>query len=205
MKLYSFLFIICLSLIPITYASSNDLLFSLSLEYNYGNITIKDIKLIKGYAPNVNDIGRYSLSMYSFNATLLYNTKFDIPTKIAMDLPRGNFTQKLYTDEDGSYGFVTLVLPYFKNAKTIKIFKGEELKLEIDISSFATCNENNICDNRETHELCPDECLCGNGKCDPGESYQTCSQDCPYVTAESESLSIWQRILLFVKSIIARV
>lgn len=45
----------------------------------------------------------------------------------------------------------------------------------IDLSDPG-CSDPN--DNDETDEITPPGALCGNGQCDPGESCQTCPQDC---------------------------
>lgn len=210
MKKYIILLIIALISYTV-YAESNLYdTFSITINYKDGELSKEDIFLIQS-PEKIQPIktGDYSIKVYSFNNDVLFESKFSIGLEKNLEPNPDWFDDEgnqiinpnetsLSTIDEISY---TLFAPYFFNAEKIKIFKDDELKLEIDVSEYAICNENGICDNQETHELCPDECLCGNDKCDNGESYTTCSQDCPYTPTERENMNFWQRILFFIKSV----
>ena len=72
-------------------------------------------------------------------------------------------------------------MPYFKTAKSISIYKEEKEILNIDVSSFAVCNQNKICDNQETKA--------------------TCSEDCSTIAESNSSVSFWQKIVNFFKGL----
>lgn len=53
----------------------------------------------------------------------------------------------------------TLIFPYYPNAKKIEILdENGNKKLDIDLSSYARCNENNFCDFNEDIQRCPEDC-----------------------------------------------
>jgi hypothetical protein len=56
-------------------------------------------------------------------------------------------------------GEFLLTLPYYPNVKYVEIFndKGEK-QLSIDVSKFAVCNENGICEKGEDEKNCPQDC-----------------------------------------------
>ena len=185
---------------------------SITLNYDLGNITLERINSIQSI-DELNkfiSIGSYTLKVFSFEEEILYETKFDfslemfgVPPKEWFDVegnqiyfPNITETSKGVLEKSSE----VLFIPYYKNAKYVNVYEGGVLKLEIDLSEHAICNENNICDHKETNELCPSECLCGNNICDVDESYSTCSKDCPYEHSERKEMNFWQRILSFIKS-----
>ncbi|HEY8377875.1 MAG TPA: hypothetical protein VIK91_15370, partial [Nannocystis sp.] len=54
------------------------------------------------------------------------------------------------------------------------------------IECVQTCG-NGTCEEHETPENCPQDCLCGNGVCDPGEEMD-CPQDCPDTAEDSAGM-----------------
>jgi len=66
-------------------------------------------------------------------------------------------------------GDLTIQLPYFPNGKYADIYDpfGKKV-LTIDLTSKATCNENEVCDRPvEDSENCPQDCQKGEPKLDP--------------------------------------
>jgi len=185
------IFIIGLVVLASIVQATSNLYFSITLDYNSGELTKRDVNLIQSNeALNLSKkTGDYKLVLNSFREDALYQTYFDITTQIT---PSG---LKEWFDEKGNQivvsekpvdlkltkATIVLFVPYFRNAHGIKIYdKNNELKLTIDISDFATCNMNKVCDLKESHELCP--------------------EDCPLQDVHFK-LSWWQRIINFIKNL----
>lgn len=182
-------FIVLLS-IAIVNAQEEDVVLSLTLKYDGGKITKESIKLIEGVPPDrLNQpTDGYTAKVISFNNEELYSFKFliELTPLTALD--------PTWFDDEGNQIFFpdetmkpleelvfVLNFPYFKNGKSIKIYNpNNKLVLIIDISEFATCNRNNVCDLKESHELCP--------------------EDCP-LSEEKSRLSLWEKIINFIKSL----
>ena len=182
----TFLFYLFIILLASQVIAENGLFYSIDINYDKGELSLKDISLVKGLAPSYLKEGQYTLNILSYRNEILFTTYFDIATEIMFDLPEG------YVDEEGNLLIEkeidlieevesvskNIIVPYFKNAKQIVIYEGDILKLEINISEFAICNENSICDEEETPKLCPEECGCGDGVCQEFENTETCPKDC---------------------------
>lgn len=85
-------------------------------------------------------------------------------------------------------GDITVQLPYFPNGKYADIFDpfGEKV-LTIDLSSKATCNENDQCDQPiEDGENCPQDCVKQEPKIDPMVMQQAETEMQAVKTAQSE-------------------
>lgn len=191
-----YLAIVCFILIfvPLVFAEENSLFFSIILNYNSGTISLNDVKLIEGIGEidkNSTD-GDYKLTVYSFNEELLYESNFDL------DLELFNSPPQEWFDDEGNQIYVpsenetelakiettskVLFIPYFPNANQLVIEKESKVELIIDLSEFALCNQNKICDTEESQDLCPVDCLI---------------TDVTY-----EKISFWQRLIGWIKSLI---
>ena len=185
------IFIIGLVMLASAVHAASNLYFSITLDYVSGQLTKQYVKLIqsKEALDLSKKTGDYKLVLNSFSDDNLYQTYFDVTTQI---VPSG---LKQWFDEKGNQIVVSekpvdlelkktsvvVFAPYFRNVKSIKISdKNNELKLTIDVSDFATCNMNKVCDLKESHELCP--------------------EDCPF-PEQKIKLSWWQRIINFIKNI----
>lgn len=190
-KNWIFLLLILFSITA--YAQSNRLYYSLVLEYDKGEIVKKDLFLIEAPEQDYkNQLGEgYVLMLKSFNGEELFSMKFNFPLKKINDAPLDWFNKEgeqiivpNATDKELQKSSVALSIPYFKNGKTIKIYDiKNNLKLNVDISDFATCNLNRVCDLKESHELCPEDCL---------------------FAEEKIKVSWWQRIINFIKNMIKK-
>lgn len=182
-----------LLLLPIqALADENRLFFSITLGYDSGDLSKQQVKLIEsiGDVDKKSTEGAYSLKLYSFNEQLLYETRFDFELEILGIPPKEWFDEEgnqIYIPNETEIGIIAIektatvvFAPYFRNAKTIRIFKNDELKLEFDVSEYAVCNMNKVCDKRESGDKCPEDC------------------DQTQLPAK---LSFWQKLMNFVKSI----
>lgn len=182
------------------FAQKSDTLFvSVTLEYNRGTVTINDTSLIQSseYIDKSKDTGNYTLKVYSHNETALYETKFDFDLNILGAPPKEWF------DNDGNQIYfpnetqpaklgldrasVVLFAPYFRTIKIVRIYDNNDREITSkDVSEFAVCNINSICDSKETEEVCPEDC--------------TARQTTSY-----KSLSFWQWLIGLFKSLLARI
>ncbi len=175
MKHSFYLLIGILFLISVTQSAlaSNDsnLFLSVILNYDQGKISFQDVKLIQSTEPISKEekIGNYTLKVYSFKQDKLYETKvtfdlmlFNEPPKEWFDeegnqiyFPNETYKPKLIIDKTSKVVFV----PYFKTINFIKLFNSDDVEIASkDVSELAVCNQNSICDNNETKELCPEDC-----------------------------------------------
>ena len=183
-------FVIGLILLGNVIAAGNTLYFSLTTNFVSGKLLKQSVSLIQ--SEEILDFskktGDYKVVLISFERDILFETYFDVTTEVVPE------PLKEWFDEKGNQVIVpekhvetklkevssVIFLPYFKNAKNIEIYnKKNELELSVDVSEFATCNLNKVCDFKESHDLCP--------------------EDCPF--AETIKLSWWQKIINFIKNI----
>jgi len=182
-----------LGLTPLVLAEGNQLFFSINLDYDSGTISQQSVKLIEsmGEIDKKSLVGDYKLKIYSFNEELLYESNFDF------DLELFNSPPKEWFDDEGNQIYIpdeteaeptlierttkVLFAPYSATAKELRIEKENKIELIIDVSEFALCNQNNICDN--------------------GESKELCSEDCSGANVSYKKVSFWQGIINWIKSL----
>ncbi len=171
------LVIIALLLVSMPAAYADALSYSLSLQYDSGNFSLKGIDLVGAASPRETSDGEYVAKITSFRGETLYSTSFNVNSNRFYGLPISKGT--VQAPASLTKIPVSLLLPYFPNAKSITILKTEAALLTINASQFSACNENSVCDVNEGSDTCPTDCACGNQKCDSNENYNTCSKDCP--------------------------
>ena len=184
-------FVVGLILLGNVIAAGNTLYFSLTTNFVSGKLLKQSVFLIQ--SDEILDFskktGDYKVALISFEGNILFETYFDVTADVVPE------PLKEWFDEKGNQVIVpekhvetklkdvssVIFLPYFKNAKNIEIYnKKSELELSVDVSEFATCNLNKVCDFKESHELCP--------------------EDCPFAE-EKIKLSWWERIFHFLKNL----
>jgi len=163
-----------------------DVSYSFTLKYKDGKLNLTSIGLLDGTAPdrlNQPEVG-YTLKVVSFKNEVLYSFKFSIDTTIL------SAADPSWFDEEGNQIYIpnetqktinetsiNLIFPYFKNAKTVDIFdQNNTLVLSIDISKYATCNTNGVCDHNENYNICPEDCP-KKVKC----IYECCMNEIDYI------------------------
>ncbi len=141
------LFIVILVLASSAYAFGR--IFVISLNYNQGEFSINDKLLKYGYYPDNKiqpDDGYYVCEIISDKDELLYSFKFEVPLRIYLD-SSAEVTKRL----SGGYILLdkvdfALILPYFDNAKEIRIYKPtgktKSLKLSIDAEDIRLSKAN---------------------------------------------------------------
>ncbi len=133
----------------IAYASRGSV--ELLLHYNNGEVTLSNIQLLERDAPNrfFQPFEAYTARIVAFNGSELYSRAFDFP------LWEYDSTEIL--DEVD----FQLIAPYFNYMREFELYgKQGELILTADLSEYAVCNQNRVCnkDYGETKETCADDC-----------------------------------------------
>lgn len=107
------------------------LLYSVDIYYNSGDLSEQGIKILEGDVPDqrlekfIDPSEAYAAKIISQNGDVLYLSKFEMGI-FAFDLGQLDET------------FVTILVPYFAEGKTIEIYNPQgELKLSVDISRFS--------------------------------------------------------------------
>jgi len=123
---------------------------------NIRSITVKEDNFVK----ELEERGNYLAKIFSFKNELLDEIYF-FPRSIIFydreDPKTGRMTGGMIISREG---YFVKKFPYYPNGKYIEIFDDKnEKQLTIDISRFALCNENGICDEKEDEKNCPQDCL----------------------------------------------
>jgi len=93
------------------------------------------------------------------------------------------FTQEkvLNTTVTLDENLIQVRLPYFNEARWIRIYHEDKKIFEIDLEKYF-CNNNGICEENkgENYFRCEVDCHCGNGICESfyEENYENCPKDC---------------------------
>lgn len=116
--------IILLVILPIAVALESTKVYIIDLSYKDGKLIVNN-KIIKyGYAPDraLQPLEGYKAEIISFDNTILYSFKFEVPLKEYLDVS-DNITKQIsgglvkLTEND-----FALILPYYDNAKEIVFY-----------------------------------------------------------------------------------
>ncbi len=99
------------------------------------------------------------------------SAKVDASASGARD-EEGNFVQLFTIPVDGQF---TCQLTAQKGDKTCT------RTATVNVTGNVAVCGNGKCEAGESSYQCADDCFCGNGSCDPGENKENCSQDCVFV------------------------
>ncbi len=147
--------ILLISLIILTNAYAIDISYVISLQKTNDKLSLISIELADGPGQDYIDQQEYGYkaNILSFKEEILFTVNFTIEKDI-IERRDTNATEYEQSEE-----IADLTFPYYNNAKKIEIYdETGELKLEIDLSSYARCNENEFCDFNENKGVCPEDC-----------------------------------------------
>ena len=162
MKAIIILALTFLLLASASYAQENPIkLYKLDLNYNNGTVTIVDLNMTYGYPPDtkIQPEKGYNVTVLSFSNKVLYTYKFEVHTDFFFDT-FGDYASggsvKLTEDNE------TVLVPYFRNAKSISIYDSNNTRvIFIDTSVAAqVCNNDKLCEAEydENSDNCPQDC-----------------------------------------------
>lgn len=148
--------------------AANAVSYSIVIKYDKGTLSAESVRLTEGPAPDrlVQPEEGYTLKVLSFKGEVLHSFKF------AIELTPQYESLSEWFDEEGNQISVSnatlpsvetttfaISAPYFRNAKSIDIYDTNgNLALSIDLTEFATCNMNSVCEEKESTDICPEDC-----------------------------------------------
>jgi len=127
---------------------AEDVYVEVSLHLTPNDIIATNVQLYEGLPQDyVKDNNEYYVGkIYSFGEDLLYEFNFE----------KSFFVYDLDIELEESDE--TITFPHFRNMNKLEVWDGREIKLELDLSNYATCNENYFCDSFENERTCPEDC-----------------------------------------------
>ena len=162
----------------ITDIKSNSFLYLLTQKISYANELINLQKNDGSFNNNVIDT---SLALFALN---------DGQHQTQLDKGRKYLDSK--QEKDGSWNkniletSIVLYYAYPKETSELTSTTTEETT-ETENKELSKCNEDSVCGFGETALICPNDCSCGDDKCDDSESFDSCPADCEETTETEET------------------
>ncbi len=167
------IFSLLILLIPF---ASAEFSYFVELNYDLGELSYTNLEVISGESyPDLNPPEKGHIGKITdFHNKELFSFVFEF-SRIIYDLPEISLLEE---------SSKILTLPYYNEGRKLSIYdENGVLKLEINLSHLAMCNQNYLCEPlKENHETCPLDCIAGgkdqlceteiDGVCDPD-----CSED----------------------------
>lgn len=158
---FIFLILTIFSLAAIVNAAENN--YVITLERANTELSLLDLKFAEGSGPDYIDQPEegYMARMLSFKGEEMLRFNFSVNEPIIIEqFSDLNLTpQEVENIQNPPTEKIYLNFPDYPNAKKIEILdETGELKLDIDLSSYARCNENGFCDFNEDLQKCPEDC-----------------------------------------------
>jgi hypothetical protein len=159
--------------------------YNLVLKLENESIILTELSLVDANQ-TINAGGAYTAKVVSFKDIVLYEKSFDF-TSVLREPPKEWFDEngtQIINKTNQTIGqplFAQILLPYFRNGKSINIYRNSTKLDSFSISKFAVCNENNVCEPAlgENYAVCSGDCSSGSkdGFCD-GVKDGKCDADC---------------------------
>lgn len=152
---------ICIAfLISLTHVFAFGHYYSISVHYKDKNLEVKNIEV----RPLLEDLetlsmGGYKLFIEDFAGNKIYSTTFVIPNQFLVDSFNEEGESIAGGLEELSEMDFELQIPYFENAKQIKIISPQNKEAKVSVEGFAqnTCGDK-ICQSLENTQSCPEDC-----------------------------------------------
>ena len=126
----------------------NEISYSVKMRFDGDNALPESAKLVQGEAAEEDrtENHSYKLQLTSFKGEKLDSRGFNLPNYW--------FDINVYV-ENGTF---IIFLPYHTNAQKLEVFREGRKISELDISEFASCNQDGFCSVTEKEEECPEDC-----------------------------------------------
>ncbi len=148
MKVYCLLWVILSFSFPV----AAELYYGVELTYNYSNqkFELGEINVVPVGPDNlIQPENVFYTKLTAFNSSTLH---------------RLNFSIQMY-DVDYEDTQVSLSFPYFSYAKKLDLYSpSDKLVFTIDLTDYATCNQNSYCDINENKNNCAEDCVAEKSK-----------------------------------------
>lgn len=131
--------------------------YSILIKRVNDKILLQDIIFVEGQVSDYLDQPEegYTARIITFKEKNLFSYNFSAYKELIIEPGYDNLRNTHNESED----LILIEFPYYPNAKKIEIFdETGKLKLEIDLSSYARCNENDFCDFNENINNCAEDC-----------------------------------------------
>ncbi len=163
--------------------------YIVGLQYSNGSVNIESVIVSTTFFVQNESDGSYELDVISFNNKILYSTKFDFQQGRIYDSPPGNIFDEtgkqiiipeFESIQDTNDAYIELYVPYFHNGKELRVYDSSRTLLaKTSIAHFADLCGDNICQESESYESCPSDCLSGSADdyCDRAAD-KICDPDC---------------------------
>lgn len=144
-------FVLFLAVIPICFANGS---MSFLLHYDNGEVALREIELLERSPPDfiLQPEQGFAAGIASFNGSVLFARRFEFPLKDY---------DSIYTLDKVDYA---LIVPYFNTGQYFYVFdKDIKQIIKADISEYAVCNQNGVCNPEygETLQTCEEDCRAG--------------------------------------------
>lgn len=134
-------------------------IFLLKLSYDNGSLNSIDVLVKDGFAPDrkLQPEQGWTAEVVSFKGDILESFKFQVPNTLFLAPPlEGQQPGGPIVLDKVNF---TLMIQYYNDAKSIEVYNETMAKiLSADVSKFATCNLNGICESGESYVTCPTDC-----------------------------------------------
>ncbi|MCX8158810.1 MAG: M64 family metallopeptidase [Candidatus Pacearchaeota archaeon] len=161
--------------------------YFVSMEYNNGNISIKNIFLKPVQAPITITKSQFSAKITNKQGNVIYSSFINVPI---INFPI--IGPSSIPTIQNNFEFAT-ILPFSNNAEILEIQKDNSTIASASLAPFSNNCGNNVCDSNENHILCKEDCSIKDGFCQTS----SCDPDCP-----SQKGCEQKRIAYFIISIL---
>lgn len=153
MNIQHAIILVCLAAFSLSGVSAmaGDGSLAVDMHYDNGKVSLNELRLLEREPPDFfhEPEEGFTAKILAFNGSMLYSRKFEF-SLWAYDNPQ----VLAETDE-------LLILPYYNHMEEFRLYDSDgKLMLSADLSEYAICNQNGMCnpDYGETEKTCAEDC-----------------------------------------------